>query len=160
MYAIRSYYENDISIHFLAINFTYPQKNTYRYKLEGYDTEWITATSSTRVATYTNLDPGHYIFHLQAYNNDHILNPQEKTLQVVIHPPFWQQLWFYILIGILFIAGIYAYTVRREQKLRKDKQLLKEKVEERTRLISQQSMKMAEQNTELEKQRQDLLVIV
>ena len=56
------YDQSVFSIEFSALNYTNPEKNQYKYKLEGFDIDWSITNSDQRIVTYTNLDPGDYIF--------------------------------------------------------------------------------------------------
>jgi len=111
-----SYYQNDISLEFTALNYFHPEKNQYQYKLENYNGEWITTGASRRYANYTNLNPGKYVFKLRASNNDGKWSPQEAALVIIITPPFWQTWWFRILVilaGLALIYGIYRYRLKQ-----------------------------------------------
>ena len=68
------YNENVFSIEFAALSFFHPEKNSYKYKLEGFNKEWMTSDAKIRKATYTNLDPGDYTFRVSASNNDGFWN--------------------------------------------------------------------------------------
>ncbi len=100
---------NVFSIEFAALNFFHPEKNQYRYKLEGFNADWIGADSRSRKITYTNLDPGDYIFSVQAANNDGFWNENGVSLKIKVLPPFWKTstaffLYFLLIIGGLLIA--------------------------------------------------------
>ena len=82
-----SYQDQVISFEFAALNYVAPQKNRYRYKLEGFDTDWTEVGSGHRIATYTNLDPGEYTFHVLGSNNDGIWNPNGVSLHLTVTPP-------------------------------------------------------------------------
>ncbi|NIW47371.1 MAG: hypothetical protein GWN30_22290, partial [Gammaproteobacteria bacterium] len=56
-----SYHDKVFSFEFAALDFTAPNKNQYAYMMEGFDKDWV-YSGSRRFATYTNLDPGEYIF--------------------------------------------------------------------------------------------------
>ncbi len=103
------------AIKFAALNYRAPQKNQYLYMLEGFDQDWVQTDSSNRLATYTNLDPGEYIFRVKASNNDGVWNEQGATLGIIILPPWWETWWFRIL-AVLFIVALaiagYSYRVR------------------------------------------------
>ena len=62
--------ENDFSIEFAALNFVDPENNLYKYKLEPFESEWIQASASNRIARYTNINPGKYTFRVIGSNND------------------------------------------------------------------------------------------
>ncbi|QIX62178.1 hypothetical protein HER32_13695 [Hymenobacter sp. BT18] len=109
--------ENFFSIEFAALNFQLPSKNSFMYRLRGFDEDWIEA-GARHEATYTNLDPGTYLFQVRAANNDGVWNQKGATLKIVVTPPWYQTWWFrvlasWLLIGLLFLA----YRVRVRQLL-------------------------------------------
>lgn len=113
------YDQADFTFEFVALSYTSPGGNSYRYKLEGYDENWIEA-GSNRIATYTNINPGEYIFHVQASNNDDVWNTEGKSITLIIAPPPWKTKWAYvsylIFVGLL-VMGLYFFIVNRfEQK--------------------------------------------
>src|SRR5690606_35301203 len=63
------YRENVFSIAFAALSYFHPEKSRYDYQLEGFHQEWLYTGGQQRIATYTNLDPGEYIFRVKASNN-------------------------------------------------------------------------------------------
>ena len=131
-----SYKETFFSFDFSALDFTNPPKNSFAYKMEGFDKDWIYA-GNKKEATYTNLDPSEYIFRVKGSNNDGIWNETGTSIQIIITPPFWKTLWFYgfilvIVVGIVF--GLYRWRVwqllenEKELKKRVDESLAKIKV--------------------------------
>ena len=131
------------------MDFSNPQKNQYAYMLENFDEDWVYC-SNRRNATYTNLDPGEYMFRVKGSNNDEVWNDQGTSLKIIIRPPWWQTLLAKILF-ILFIIGVIVIIFYiRDASLRKQKKLLATKVEERTR-------ELQEKNTLLIKQSEDLI---
>ena len=114
-----------ISIYFSALEFTNPQKNKYKYYLEGLDNTW-TGPVSQNFAKYTNLSPGTYIFKVKGSNND-LKWSKEIELTIIVKPPFWKTIWAYLLY-LLIIGTIIGFFIRyRTQQLRKDNELLREK---------------------------------
>lgn len=114
------YSDNVFSLHFTALDFTSPDKIIYSYIMEGFDKDWITTTN--RAATYTNLNPGKYVFKLKTTNSDGIWSDKVKMLTIFITPPWWQSYWailLYILIFVLGVWGIVRFQVNRE-KLRNE----------------------------------------
>jgi signal transduction histidine kinase/DNA-binding response OmpR family regulator len=129
-----SHDQSVFSIEFAALNFTVPEKNQYAYMLEGFDKDWNYAGYEHK-ATYTNLDPGEYIFKVIASNNDGIWNKKGTSLRIIITPPFWKTKYAYLLY-LLILAGI-LYFIYREIKARERlknemlfQKLSKEKMEE------------------------------
>ncbi|WP_224994601.1 two-component regulator propeller domain-containing protein [Cesiribacter sp. SM1] len=108
--------ENVFSIEFTALNFLHPEKNRFRYMLEGFDRGWQPADMLNRRATYTNLDPGDYTFRVQASNNDGSWSDRELALNIAVLAPFWRTntaYVFYLAIGFL------ALYISRRMELQK-----------------------------------------
>jgi ligand-binding sensor domain-containing protein/signal transduction histidine kinase len=110
-----SYWQDFFSFSFAALDYTNPAKNRYKYRMEGFDRDWVDA-GTRRYASYTNLDPGGYVFRVTGSNSDGIWNESGVSLAIVITPPFWETWWFRILalaflLGIL--AAIYNYRVSK-----------------------------------------------
>jgi signal transduction histidine kinase/ligand-binding sensor domain-containing protein/DNA-binding response OmpR family regulator len=82
--------KNVFSLEFTALNFFHPEKNQYKYMLEGFNTGWLNASSNERRVTFTNLDPGDYVFRVKAANNDGYWNERGAQLKITILPPFWK----------------------------------------------------------------------
>ncbi|WP_168204318.1 hybrid sensor histidine kinase/response regulator [Aliikangiella coralliicola] len=127
-----SYQDTIFSFEFSALSYVAPEKNRYRYKLEGFETLWNEVDSGQRFASYTNLDPGKYVFRVLASNNDDVWNQKGQSIHIVIHPPFWQTLWFRILTGFSFGMLIYGVYRWRVNSLKQSQQILEEQVRLRT----------------------------
>ncbi len=100
--------QNIFSIEFAALNFIHPEKAQYKYKLENFNTDWLTTDGTSRRATYTNLDPGEYVFKVKAANSDGLWNEEEVSLKITILPPFWKTstafvLYFFFVLGVLYV---------------------------------------------------------
>ena len=89
-----SYDDRIISFEFAALSFNAPDKNRYRYKLEGFEEDWHEVDSTRRFATYTNLDPGDYVFRVIASNNDGVWNEEGASIKITVTPPWWETIWF------------------------------------------------------------------
>jgi len=125
------YDQNDLTIEFVALHYDNPTKNFYKYVLDNYDKEWRNA-GKNKIATYTSLNPGEYIFKVTAANSDGYWNEDPHTLNIIITPPFWQTLWFRALIIIFISTLIYYIYRRRVRNLELKKEELEERVKERT----------------------------
>ncbi|WP_207514476.1 hybrid sensor histidine kinase/response regulator transcription factor [Longitalea luteola] len=102
------YHENIFSLEFAALNYSNPEKNRYAYKLEGFNKDWLTADATHRTVTYTNLDPGTYIFRVKASNGDGVWNEQGTALAITILPPFWKTIPAFIIYALLIAAILFA----------------------------------------------------
>ena len=128
-------WEHDvITLDFAALSYVSPEKNKYRYKLEGLRDEWIEA-GYDRSVTYTNLDPGTYVFNVQACNSSGLWNLEGASIQINISTPPWAS-WYAYLIYVSLIVG-FVYSIIRFRikqatyKLKIQSDLEKARIEER-----------------------------
>jgi ligand-binding sensor domain-containing protein/signal transduction histidine kinase len=130
-----AYGDNVFSLEFAALSYANSHKNRYRYRLEGFDPGWNDADSRHRLATYTNLDPGRYVFRVQGSNSDGVWNEQGVSLSILITPPWWRTSWFRALSVGLFVAVLWAAYQYRLRRLRHAFDMtLEARVGERTRI--------------------------
>jgi signal transduction histidine kinase/ligand-binding sensor domain-containing protein/DNA-binding response OmpR family regulator len=126
-------YRTVFSFKFTAINYISTSKNRYKYKLEGFD-DW-NDVGNQRMATYTNIGPGKYVFRVIASNNDGVWNEEGASVVINILPPFWRTWVAYLMYALAFVTLFYFilnYVVNR-QKYKHDlmiKDLEKAKIEE------------------------------
>jgi signal transduction histidine kinase/DNA-binding response OmpR family regulator/ligand-binding sensor domain-containing protein len=142
--------QNDMSIVFAALDYNQPSKNQYLYKLEGYQKDWIESDAKSRTATYTNLDPGTYIFRVKGSNSDGVWNEKGASLIIIIHKPWWATIFAWIVYIIFFIAVIGGYVRIRLWRLKNEKERLENLVKART-------FQLEEQNEEILTQKEELL---
>lgn len=98
--------DNVFSIEFAALSFLHPEKNRYKYRLEGFNKEWLHTDGNSRKVTYTNLDPGNYTFRVIASNNDGFWNEEGAQLKIVVLPPFWKTTWAFVLYAALILGAL------------------------------------------------------
>jgi signal transduction histidine kinase/ligand-binding sensor domain-containing protein/DNA-binding response OmpR family regulator len=113
-----SYQQNIFSFEFAALDFTNPPKNRYAYMLEGFNKDWIFTDAKRRIATYTNLQGGHYTFRVKASNNDGVWNDQGAAVHIVVNPPFWKTNWallLYIAMTLLILFGLRTIVAVKER---------------------------------------------
>lgn len=126
-----SYKDYVFSFEFAALNYSSPHKNRFAYKMEGFDQDWIEA-GTQRNATYTNLDPGEYIFRVKGSNSDGLWNHRDRSIRIIIHPPFWQTAWFRLSVMMaISLTAVYIYK-RRIRNVERQKRELERLVKERT----------------------------
>ncbi|MFO7933462.1 MAG: two-component regulator propeller domain-containing protein [Bacteroidales bacterium] len=138
-----SHKNNVFSIEFAALHFIAPDQNQYAYKLEGFDNQWI--MTSDRKASYTNLNPGEYLFMLKASNNDGVWSEAKSILKIVIAPPFWKTWWFKALIIAMIIGMTFIIIEVRIHSVKKHKKELEIKVKERTSQVVMQKEQIENQ---------------
>src|SRR5690606_31813846 len=104
-----SYDQNYFTIEFASSNFIKPQKNKYKYKLEGFDKDW--KRSPYPVARYMNIAPGKYTLWMMVSNNDDVWNEVPMGIAINIAPPLWRTWWAYVLY-ILIAAAILHFMIK------------------------------------------------
>ena len=116
--------ESVFTIEFAALHYTDPARNTYAYRLEGFDRDWVYTDATRRSATYTNLDPGSYTFMVKAANHQGLWNDQPASLKIDILPPWYQTWWFRLLAGLAAVSLLsLAYRARVRHLTRRQVQL-------------------------------------
>ncbi len=143
------YDQKVFSFEFAALDYTDPAKNQYAYKMENFDADWQ-PVSKRRNATYTNLDPGKYVFRVKASNNDGVWSEEGLALAITITPPLWRTWWalgFYLIAGA---GGLIGFVQRREHALKARTNELEAAVAERTALVRTQNERLAAQAHKLQ----------
>ena len=121
----------DFAFVYTALSFTTPEKVRFKYRLEGFDHDWVNA-GPRRVAYYTNLAPGHYRFRVIAANDDGVWNEDGAAVAFDLVPRFYQTAPFFVLVCTgVFVAGAGAARLRVRQ-LRARARELEQRVEDRT----------------------------
>jgi PAS domain S-box-containing protein len=115
------YYQNNFSVTFSALDYQMPAKNGYKYKLSGYDQEWIETDAKRRYVNYTNLPPGKYVFKVIGSNSDDVWNHEGTAVTIYITPPFWRTTAFFVLLILLVIGAIVYVLYAILQRYRREK---------------------------------------
>ncbi len=115
---------NMLAFSFAALNFGKTKYNSYAYKLEGFDENWAQVPAQ-QAASYTNLNPGHYVFRVKAANADGSWSAQEAALTLDILPPPWLTFWAFLGYVVVFALGIFwvVKSVWRHAELNTQKAL-------------------------------------
>jgi ligand-binding sensor domain-containing protein len=125
-----SYKQNIFSIDFAAIHFSDAENNIHQYMLEGYENAWRDVPGE-KAAYYFNVSHGHYVFKIRASNSYGIWS--EKSINIIVLPPWWQTWWAYTLYAVLFATAVWIFIKWRTRTLKKEKIILEQKVVERTK---------------------------
>lgn len=115
--------QNVFTIDFALLNFLHPQKNSYAYKLVGFEDDWNFVDNPS--ATYTNLSPGHYKLLVKASNNDSVWNSRPASMNIEVLPPPWKTWWAYLFYAMACIGALVLFTkiIKVQAKLKHDLQL-------------------------------------
>jgi ligand-binding sensor domain-containing protein/putative methionine-R-sulfoxide reductase with GAF domain/HPt (histidine-containing phosphotransfer) domain-containing protein len=145
-----NYRDNFFAFEFAALDFSNPQKNQYAYKLDGFDENWIEC-GNRRYASYTNLDGGEYLFRVRASNNDRVWNTKGASVRIIITPPFWKTWWFRIFAALCLLTIGYITYQSKVNRIEKQRQLLKQEVENRTTELISTNKRLVKAQKEAEK---------
>lgn len=122
---ILSHQQNDLSAEYVALHYSNPAKNQYRYMLEPYDQDWIEA-GTQRMVRYTNLDPGAYTLRVTGANDNDVWNEKGISVPFLIKPAWWTRWWAYLLYFIIFgvmVYGFYNFQLSKTLAIQKSKRL-------------------------------------
>ncbi|MFC2138396.1 two-component regulator propeller domain-containing protein [Bacteroidota bacterium] len=149
------YKQNVITFEYVGLNYIQPEKNQYAYIMEGFDEEW-NYVGTERKASYTNLDPGEYIFRVKASNNDGIWNKEGASIGVVVIPPYYRTFWFFLIIFIIISSIIITIVKVRSKIIKEEKRMLEEKIQEAVDQVEEKKQEIESQNQALlEKHKED-----
>ena len=127
--------QNIFSIEFSSLSYTAPQRNRYRYMLEGLEKAWNEVGSDQRLVTYTTLPPGRYTFRAQGSSSSGVWNVRGVSVAITILPPWYRTIWFLVLSVGAFLALLWAAYQFRVRQLQREFNMAGEaRLNERTRI--------------------------
>jgi diguanylate cyclase (GGDEF)-like protein len=124
--------QKSFSLDVAALDFTAPEHNRYRYRLEGYESAWQETDAVHNTLTYTNLRPGDYRLRVLGSNRAGSFSPRQLELAVRVEPAFYQTGFFRLLAAGLLLAGGYGLYRLRLYQLERRSRALELLVKERT----------------------------
>lgn len=104
---VLNYKQSDFAFEFTALNYNLPQKNRFAYKMEGFNKDWIYTDANQRIASYTNLKHGNYIFRVKAANNDGIWNEAGTSIKIKILPAPWETNFALFIYALIILTSLY-----------------------------------------------------
>lgn len=138
------YSHQRLMINFTTLSYSEPEKNTFRYILSGLNSQWFNA-GTRREAIFNRIPPGEYTFLVHGYNNTGTQSNTPASIKIIVHPPFWMQTWFLIIVAGLFLLSgpsFYFWRVRilkKRAKLQEDfsRKLIESQENERKRIAGE-----------------------
>ncbi|MGC2237755.1 MAG: two-component regulator propeller domain-containing protein [Pyrinomonadaceae bacterium] len=135
----------NLEIYYTGLHFTKPEQVKFKYKLEGFDRDWI-EVGTRRTAYYTQIPPGNYCFLVTASTTNGVWNEQPASKTVVVFSnPIWKKWWFILTASLFVIAAIVVFYRLRLMQLEKSRgrqqtfarQLIESQEKERKRIAGE-----------------------
>ena len=145
------YTDDVVTFEFAALDFAAPGENRFRYKLEGFDREWVEAGAQHRT-TYTNLGGGDYTFRIRAANSDGVWSETDLALAIAMEPPPWLSTWAYAGYLLTALGALFSIWQMQERKLRQRaaySRQLEQEVEIRTAELAARNDALQDANEKL-----------
>jgi ligand-binding sensor domain-containing protein len=152
-----NYRQNNFTLYFSALHYANPEKNRYRYMLEGFDKEWIDA-GTRRFVSFTSLPYKTYTLRVQASNADGIWNEKGLSVKIKIMPPFWATLWFRILFIVIVLYGTYYLIRRRINVAQQQKLIFEQKFQASSKELEEAQSQLEKQHAEIVVQKRELIL--
>jgi ligand-binding sensor domain-containing protein/serine phosphatase RsbU (regulator of sigma subunit) len=143
-----SFKERSVLFDYYSICLTNPDVVRYKVKLVGADQDWRPLTDQTQ-AIYSALPPGKYTMQVIASNSEGVWNTNPASFQFTVKPPFYLTWWFIMIVVFVLVVVVIAYINIRERNLRIEKEILEQKVKERTAEVVQKSLIIEEKNRDI-----------
>jgi ligand-binding sensor domain-containing protein len=150
------HHQNSFSIEYASLEFDFSKRSKYIAYLEGFDDDWQRRDTERKV-TYTNLNPGKYTLHVKVINKDSFISGHDKTLNITIHPAWYQTKIFLILFFALIAGATYRGVQLRINFFRKQSSKLERKVALRTNELNEKTNEILAQNEELQAQNDHIM---
>jgi signal transduction histidine kinase len=130
-----SHWQNFFSFGFSALSFTDASTNRYRYKMESLDRDWAETTSDARIASYTAVPPGDYVFRVQGATSRSQWSEPGIALHLTVLPPWWSTLWFRLTLAIsVALIIVFLHRLQVRQATERLSMRFDERLAERTRI--------------------------
>lgn len=152
-----NYKNNSLRFSFSSLSYVHPEYNQFKYRLVGWQTDYVYTPATERTATYTNLPAGDYVFEVYSSNSSGVWDDTGTRVDFTILPPWWATWWaifLFVVLTILSFVGL--INLRLSLNLKREKEL-KNKVAEKTKQLKQQTLdlkhageSLAALNSELE----------
>ncbi len=152
---ILTHNQSVFTLEYIAVNYKASEKINYAYMLENFEDDW-NYVGKKKSATYTNLNPGKYLFKLKSTNAAGDWCKQITVLEIEILPPFWKATWFYLSLAFLFLLAFYIFYTEKTRRITIQNQILEQKVKKRTQELKEVNTRLEEKNEEIFEQKEEL----
>ncbi len=130
-----SYRDNFVAFELAVLDYRDPSRNRYAYRLESQDDGWVEA-GHRRLATYTNLRGGEYVFRFKGADSDGVWSEASTGVRIRVAPPYWATWWFrFLALGGLLTVCFGGTCLWARSKMRRQRRLREGEREARARLL-------------------------
>lgn len=119
------YSQSVFSFSFAAMSYRNTEKNKFAYIMEGFEKEWNYVGADRRNATYTNLNPGTYVFKVKAANSSGFWNNEGRSITLHILPPPWRTWWAYTIYCYAIGGMLYGFFYAQQKKVLNERKINK-----------------------------------
>jgi len=119
------HHQSIFSFAFVAMSYRNVESNRFAYIMEGFEKEWNYVDVARRNATYTNLDPGTYVFRVKAANNQGLWNDKGTSITLHILPPPWKTWWAYTIYVLVFTGLLAVFVYEQHKKVLNERKINK-----------------------------------
>ncbi|NVK66470.1 MAG: hypothetical protein HWE22_17900 [Flavobacteriales bacterium] len=147
-----SYEKRSFTLRFQPSDLAHPELVNYKYELEGSDEGEILLGADNEIH-FNALAPGKYVLKVYARLNDGPWSIYPATLTIHVGAPFWQTLWFWLIVAVIALIIIRWFVRRRIDSARREQVRLEMKIHDRTREIQEQNIKIDEQRKKIEEEK-------
>lgn len=147
--------DDNITFEFAALCYRNAPANQYRYGIQGVDESWI-ETKRLRMANYSHIKPGEYVFTVHATNAYGRESRRPATVRFVVLPPWWQKWWFRIALAMVVGGFVWAGIMVKVRRLKRQKDRLEIAVGERTKELREAQETLEQKVNERTRQLRDL----
>jgi PAS domain S-box-containing protein len=142
-----SYQDYKFKFKYNIFSYHMPDNNQLSYKLEGYNTRWI--TTSNRDISFSNVPAGKYI--LKTKGSDAFSNWNDgQSIKITITPPFWNTPPFFIAAALLSALLVFSVIKLRTKSIEHQKRVLNRKVRIKTEELSKKKDELQKAHDQLE----------
>ncbi len=113
-----NYDDKVFSFEFAALDYYSPENNKYAYKMEGFDKDWTYTDPNRAQVTYTNLNPGEYLFRVKASDKYGNWSASGASIKIIILPPWWQTTWAYLFYILIIGSAVYIIWKAQLRRIR------------------------------------------
>ena len=129
--------DKNIEIHFSSLNYIFPTKIRYAYKMDRVDADWIYPEGNRQFAIYNKLDKGTHTFHIKATDENQLWSSNITVMKIYKHPALYETWYAFMIYIVLTFSLIYYIYVKAKNRMKllndlKIAQIEKNKSEELT----------------------------